>query len=205
MTEQFADSDRKIVSTSNYSARTHKVRIMKIQFDGKQAYQQEAVAAFTDLFEGQPLNQGDYSVTINAVNESAQNNLSLFAVELGAIGNNIALHQDTIYQNLVAIQEKNNLELIEREEFDKNGLNFSVEMETGTGKTYVYLRTIFELSQKYGFKKFVIVVPSVAIREGTIKNLEITAQHFKDLYNYIEFEHFVYGSKKGEFKQTAEK
>ena len=77
---------------------------MKIQFDGKQAYQQEAVAAFTDLFEGQPLNQGDYSVTINAVNESAQNNLSLFAVELGAIGNNIALHQDTIYQNLVAIQ-----------------------------------------------------------------------------------------------------
>ena len=53
---------------------------MKIQFDGKQAYQQEAVAAFTDLFEGQPLNQGDYSVTINAVNESAQNNLSLFAL-----------------------------------------------------------------------------------------------------------------------------
>ncbi len=179
---------------------------MKIQFDGKQAYQQEAVAAFTDLFEGQPLNQGDYSVTINAVNESAQNNLSLFAVELGAIGNNIALHQDTIYQNLVAIQEKNNLELIEREEFDKNGLNFSVEMETGTGKTYVYLRTIFELSQKYGFKKFVIVVPSVAIREGTIKNLEITAQHFKDLYNYIEFEHFVYGSKKASrLRQFASK
>ena len=179
---------------------------MKIQFDGKQAYQQEAVAAFTDLFEGQPLNQGDYSVTINAVNESAQNNLSLFAVELGAIGNNIALHQDTIYKNLVAIQEKNNLELIERPEFDKNGLNFSVEMETGTGKTYVYLRTIFELSQKYGFKKFVIVVPSVAIREGTIKNLEITAQHFKDLYNYIEFEHFVYDSKKASrLRQFASK
>ena len=69
-------------------------------------------------------------------------------------------------------------------------------METGTGKTYVYLRTIFELSQKYGFKKFIIVVPSVAIREGTLKNIEITADHFKALYNNIEFEHFVYDSKK---------
>ncbi|RYG14680.1 MAG: hypothetical protein EOO07_16650 [Chitinophagaceae bacterium] len=69
-------------------------------------------------------------------------------------------------------------------------------METGTGKTYVYLRTIFELSQKYGFKKFIIVVPSVAIREGTLKNIEITADHFRALYNNIAFEHFVYDSKK---------
>ena len=71
-------------------------------------------------------------------------------------------------------------------------------METGTGKTYVYLRTIFELSEKYGFKKFIIVVPSVAIREGTLKNIEITKDHFKALYNNIEFESFVYDSKKSE-------
>lgn len=75
-------------------------------------------------------------------------------------------------------------------------MNFSVEMETGTGKTYVYLRSIFELSRKYGFKKFIIVVPSVAIREGTLKNIEITGDHFRALYNNIEFEHFVYDSKK---------
>src|SRR6185437_5718285 len=74
--------------------------------------------------------------------------------------------------------------------------NFSTEMETGTGKTYVYLRTIFELSQKYGFKKFIIVVPSVAIREGTLKNIDITGDHFKALYNNIEFSHFVYDSKR---------
>jgi type III restriction enzyme len=75
--------------------------------------------------------------------------------------------------------------------------HFSVEMETGTGKTYVYLRTIFELSRRYGFQKFIIVVPSVAIREGVLKNIEITAEHFRALYNNLPFEHFVYDAKKG--------
>ena len=69
-------------------------------------------------------------------------------------------------------------------------------METGTGKTYVYLRTIFELSRRYGFQKFIIVVPSVAIREGVLKNIEITADHFRALYNNLPFEHFVYDAKK---------
>src|SRR3970282_1000168 len=69
-------------------------------------------------------------------------------------------------------------------------------METGTGKTYVYLRTIFKLSQKYGFQKFIIVVPGVAIREGVLKNLEITAEHFRALYNNPAYEYFVYDAKK---------
>jgi restriction endonuclease len=69
-------------------------------------------------------------------------------------------------------------------------------METGTGKTYVYLRTIFELSRRYGLQKFIIVVPSVAIREGVLKNIEITAEHFRALYNNLPFEHFVYDAKK---------
>ena len=175
---------------------------MKIKFDSTQQYQQDAVAAFVDLFEGQPLNQGDYTVTIN----ESQASSDMFAVELGAIGNNIAVHSDDIYNNLVGIQDRNNLDIISREAFDKNGMNFSVEMETGTGKTYVYLRTIFELSQKYGFKKFVIVVPSVAIREGALKNLEITKEHFRSLYNNIECEHFVYDSKKASrLRQFASK
>ncbi|HZK67243.1 MAG TPA: DEAD/DEAH box helicase family protein, partial [Chloroflexota bacterium] len=74
--------------------------------------------------------------------------------------------------------------------------HFSVEMETGTGKTYVYLRTIFELSRRYGFLKFAIVVPSVAIREGVLKNIQITADHFRALYNNLSFEHFVYDGKR---------
>jgi type III restriction enzyme len=69
-------------------------------------------------------------------------------------------------------------------------------METGTGKTYVYLRTVFELSRRYGFKKFIIVVPSVAIREGVLKNIEITGEHFRALYNNVEFEFFVYDAKR---------
>lgn len=175
---------------------------MKIKFDSTQQYQQDAVAAFVDLFEGQPLNQSDYTVTIN---EGAARS-DMFAVELGAIANNIALHPDDIYKNLVTIQDRNNLDIISHEAFDKNGMNFSVEMETGTGKSYVYLRTIFELSQKYGFKKFVIVVPSVAIREGALKNLEITKEHFKSLYNNIECEHFVYNGKRPqELRQFATK
>ena len=167
---------------------------MKLKFDSTQDYQIQAVNSFIDLFDGQPLNQGDYTIEINAKAEIGQQ-LSTIQTELG-IGNHLAIDEDTILKNLHNIQERNDLDPISEQEFKNYGNNFSVEMETGTGKTYVYLRTIFELSQKYGFKKFIIVVPSVAIREGTLKNIEITADHFKALYNNIEFEHFVYDSKK---------
>ena len=72
--------------------------------------------------------------------------------------------------------------------------NFSVEMETGTGKTYVYLRTIFDLNRKYDFKKFIIVVPSVAIREGVLSSIDLMREHFKTLYDNACFDHFVYNS-----------
>jgi type III restriction enzyme len=166
---------------------------MKIKFDSTQQYQQDAVSSFVDLFDGQPLNKGDYTIELD--NLVAVGQTSIFQSELG-IGNNLIVNNQIIYNNLCKIQEKNDLEIIDKSAFEKNGLNFSVEMETGTGKTYVYLRTIFELSQKYGFKKFIIVVPSVAIREGALKNIDITKDHFKALYNNIEFEHFVYDSKK---------
>ena len=166
---------------------------MKLKFDSTQPFQLQAVSSFVELFDGQPMQQGDYSVEISANLQQGQS--SIFQSELG-LGNNLTLSNDTILKNLHTIQEKNDLDATPEKEFEKNGLNFSVEMETGTGKTYVYLRTIFELSQKYGFKKFIIVVPSVAIREGTVKNIEITEEHFKALYNNIEFEYFVYDSKK---------
>jgi len=166
---------------------------MKLKFDSSQEYQLQAVSSFVDLFDGQTLHQGDYSIEINSNGSDSQ--ASLFQSELG-IGNNLVISSETILNNLNTIQERNELDITPTHIFEENGLNFSVEMETGTGKTYVYLRTIFELSQKYGFKKFIIVVPSVAIREGALKNIEITSEHFKALYNNIEFEHFVYDSKK---------
>lgn len=166
---------------------------MKIKFDSDQKYQEDAVASIVGLFEGQPQQGDDYTVAISTAVSTGQS--SIFQAELG-IGNNIRIAEDILYANLCAVQEQNDLDAVSREVFDRHGMNFSVEMETGTGKTYVYLRTIFELSQKYGFKKFIIVVPSVPIREGTLKNLEITADHFKALYNNIPFQHFVYDSKK---------
>ena len=165
---------------------------MKLKFDSTQAFQIAAIDSITNLFHGQPLLSSDFSVEINATSSSGQG--SIFQTELG-IGNNLILDDEAILKNLNKIQEENDLDIISEKAFTQNGLNFSVEMETGTGKTYVYLRTIFELSQKYGFKKFVIVVPSVAIREGTLKNIAITKAHFKALYN-IEVSSFVYDSKK---------
>lgn len=161
---------------------------MKFKFDSSQQYQIDAVASIVDLFEGQPLNKEDFTVQMATATP-------LFQSELG-VGNNIIVDESVFYKNLLSIQERNDLDTITELSFRENGMNFSVEMETGTGKTYVYLRTIFELNQKYGFKKFIIVVPSVAIREGTLKNLEITKEHFKAIYNNVELEYFVYDSKK---------
>lgn len=172
---------------------------MKLQFDPKQEFQLAAVNAVVDLFDGQPLNKGDFQIAF----ESKGNGLfgSLTQTELG-LGNALVIDRETILKNLQAVQDRNDLtpdkELLPVNYSDNAPapLNFSVEMETGTGKTYVYLRTIFELNKKYGFKKFIIVVPSIAIREGVLKNLEITGEHFKALYNNVEYEHFVYDAKK---------
>ncbi|MCC7086537.1 MAG: DEAD/DEAH box helicase family protein [Pirellulales bacterium] len=179
---------------------------MKLQFDANQQYQLDAVAAVTDLFEGQPQGAPEYSVI--QVGDWG----GLFAgqarTELG-VGNNLLLAPETLLANTRALQVRNDIETgdpaapLEAWELFDTAANavrtcphFSVEMETGTGKTYVYLRTIFELSRRYGLQKFIIVVPSVAIREGVLKNIEITAEHFRALYNNLPFEHFVYDARK---------
>jgi len=180
---------------------------MKIQFDANQQFQLDAVAAVTDLFDGQPQGAPEFAV-INLGHMEG-----LFAgqdrTELG-VGNRLFLAEEKLTANTRAIQTRNDIEdgaqqaapLQAWELFDaaanqgRHCPHFSVEMETGTGKTYVYLRTIFELSRRYGFRKFIIVVPSVAIREGVLKNIEITAEHFRALYNNLPFEHFVYDAKK---------
>jgi len=166
---------------------------MKILFDSTQQYQIDAVNGIVEIFDGQPLNKGDFSISFETPNIGIFS--SQVQTELG-VGNNLILNDAALLKNINKIQDKNDLDCTSLSDFKANGYNFSVEMETGTGKTYVYLRTIFEMSQKYGFKKFIIVVPSVAIREGTNKNIEITEEHFKALFNNIEFEYFLYDSKK---------
>ncbi len=163
---------------------------MKLQFDSSQEYQLEAVKAITDLFDGQPIENSDFTITTQYHYMGSQQQ-----TELG-FGNHLILDQTTLLANLHKIQDRNEIDRTSPDQFTQNELNFTVEMETGTGKTYCFLRTIFELSAKYGFKKYIIVVPSVAIREGANKNIAITKDHFKALYNNIPFDHFVYDSKK---------
>ena len=174
---------------------------MKIQFDAEQQYQLDAVAAVVDLFDGQPLQQPEYSVVYQ------QGDSGLFAgqvqTEIG-VGNRLILSDDLLRRNTRVIQERNEIEIASAEGpleawaiGNRLCPHFSVEMETGTGKTYVYLRTVYELATKYGFRKFIIVVPSVAIREGVLKNIEITREHFKALYN-LEPQSFVYDGKRPE-------
>ena len=156
---------------------------MKLHFNPNQDYQLEAIKATVDLFEGQPSSKGEYEFGVSEGSLKFSEN---------GVGNNLILSEDQLLINLNKVQEKNGIEPVS-EALD--GLNYSVEMETGTGKTYVYLRSVYELNKKYGFKKFVIVVPSVAIREGVIKNLEITHEHFQNLYDKIPVNFEVYNSK----------
>ncbi|MDP2505971.1 DEAD/DEAH box helicase family protein [Oceanobacter sp. 3_MG-2023] len=111
------------------------------------------------------------------------------------IGNHLRLLDDDIHANIRKIQLKNGL--APSESFDsKDGIHLTVEMETGTGKTYVYLRTMLEMNRLYGFTKFIVVVPSIAIKEGVQKSLEMTATHFKELYDNVALEYFTYDSSK---------
>ncbi|MCX6214563.1 DEAD/DEAH box helicase family protein [Spirosoma sp.] len=158
---------------------------MKLQFDSNQSYQRIAINSVVNLFQGQPLQQSAFEVLISDFGSGLK-------LTQNGVANNLVLTDEQLRINLKAIQETNQL----KNGKDWQGRNFTVEMETGTGKTYTYLRTIYELNQQYGFKKFVIVVPSVAIREGTLKNLTITRQHFKNLYNNPSLDYSVYDSKK---------
>jgi len=159
---------------------------MKLKFDANLQFQLDAVNAVVDIFDGQPINQSDFEISFTT-------NLGLVEhTELG-VGNRLILNDDLMLKNIHDVQDNND---IENTSLETEGKNFSIEMETGTGKTYVYLRTIFELNKKYGFKKFIIVVPSVAIREGSLKNLDITKDHFNYLFNSVPFDYYVYDSKR---------
>ena len=181
------------------------ISFMKLQFDPSQQYQLDAINAVVDIFAGQLADSDDVT---RHMDQDGQ--LSLEATI--ARGNGLVLDAAQIAENMRTVQQRNDILPDENDLTDEpsalenlpHGMNFSIEMETGTGKTYVYLRTIHELHQHYGWKKFIIVVPSIAIREGVLKNLEITKEHFADLYNKPEMNYYVWDSKKtGQAREFA--
>ena len=151
---------------------------MKLKFNPDLDYQQDAIESTLSVFEG-----------LSTAGEPYR--------KLG-IANVMALNPDKLLDNLHRVQEQNFIEksgsLFETKD-DYPFPNFSVEMETGTGKTYVYLRSIFELHKRLGLRKFIIVVPSVAIREGVLSSLAMMKEHFRSLYNNAPFDHYVYSAK----------
>lgn len=155
---------------------------MKIQFDHKLDFQLEAINSIVDIFEGQPIENGIFTVE-----NYGQQMIKTFD---DGVSNKLSISKEDILENVRNIQLRNGLKQSERLE----DLDFSIEMETGTGKTYVYLRTIMELNKKYGFKKFIIVVPSVAIKEGVYKSLQMTEKDFRMLYKNEPYEYFDYDS-----------
>lgn len=157
---------------------------MKLKFDPQLDYQRQAIEAVVNVFDGQPIERSDFEISLITGD-------SLVLSDIG-IGNQVVLDDRKIFANVQKIQLENNIEKTTA----LQGREFSIEMETGTGKTYVYLRTIFELSKRYGLKKFIIVVPSVAIREGVLKSIDIMKEHFKTIYDNEPFDYFVYDSKK---------
>jgi type III restriction enzyme len=162
---------------------------MKIKFNPNLDFQREAISSIVDIFEGQEVCNSSFTVAPLKTEKGWLDGMQQW--DLG-IGNRLRLLDEDILANVKKIQLRNGLAPSE----SLDGLNFTVEMETGTGKTYVYLRMLFELHQTYGFTKFIIVVPSLAIKEGVYKSLQMTEEHFKGLYNNIQFDYFVYDSQK---------
>jgi type III restriction enzyme len=160
---------------------------MKLQFDPNLEYQEQAIASIVDIFRGQTPMQSNFTVS------AYTGQIGMYDSTNG-IGNRLELDEEDILKNVQEIQLRNGLpqtKVMKAGQYD-----FDVEMETGTGKTYVYLRTIFELHKNYGFSKFIIVVPSIAIKEGVYKSLKITEEHFKGLYDHVIYNYFVYDSSK---------
>jgi type III restriction enzyme len=165
---------------------------MEFRFDANQEYQTAAIEAVADLLEGQPRIELDLSFILNWGSATVMNRLDL--------------DEATLLENLRAVQSKNGISSDEALQYIEERIetvrssqtvrfaNFSVEMETGTGKTYVYLRTALELFKRYGLRKFIIVVPSVAVREGVLKTLKITEKHLRELYSNPSYRYYIYDS-----------
>ena len=161
---------------------------MKIKFDPNQNHQRRAWEAAVGVFEGQELNKTTFAMpsAIGQLDAVEQNQTDM------GFGNHLRLPNEAILENTRKIQLNNGL----KQTKELKNRDFTIEMETGTGKTYVYLRSIFEMNKQYGFTKFIIVVPSIAIKEGVNKSLQMTQTHFREQYDNAPFDYFVYDSSK---------
>jgi type III restriction enzyme len=174
---------------------------LEFKYSADQQYQLDAIDAVCDLFRGQEFLDTRFTADYGALVRPEQEGLPGMGVpvqtQLLTVGhaNGLRLSPRQLLENLHAVQEANSLPLT-RDVTEGRLRDFTIEMETGTGKTYVYTRTIYELNRRYGLTKFVIVVPSVAIREGVKKSFESTRAHFEQLYDHTPLECFVYDSGK---------
>lgn len=159
---------------------------MKLKFI-EQQYQTDAVNAICDIFDGCEIKDSLFTIDTSAhagfLKGEGYSYFIGHANKLG-IGDNEILDNTRTIQIRNDIQKSNSL----------NGKNFTIEMETGTGKTYVYTKTILELNKRYGFTKFIIVVPSIAIKEGVYSSLNSTKEHFMDKYDNVIYNYFIYDS-----------
>lgn len=178
---------------------------MKIKFK-EQRFQLDAVQAVVDCFAGQKLKTNRFTLQrsadlIKKAKQEAQKAVqSSFSEELfediGYRNSTIRITPEQILNNIQEVQKKN--DIILNRELDivprsKLGLNLTIDMETGTGKTYTYIRTMYELNKHYGWSKFIIVVPSIAIREGIHKSFDMTEEHFQEIYGH-KINRFIYDS-----------
>ncbi len=177
---------------------------MKLQFK-EQAFQIQAVKAVVDCFEGQPLKTNRFTLErsqeiIRKAKLAAEGNQGLFESdvleEIGYRNSPLVIADPQVLKNIQSVQRKNDLnesQKIERPTGGKHGYNLTIEMETGTGKTYTYIRTMYELHKHYGWSKFIVIVPSIAIREGVFKSFEVTQEHFQEIYGH-KISPFIYNS-----------
>ena len=150
-------------------------------FDPSQKHQVRAIESTVALFEGQTKVTGtSYSIAPDTA--TSEENALFAARAAGVVHNRLDLDREALLNNLIKVQESNYLEHSTELKVENGVPHYDIEMETGTGKTYVYLRTILELAKNYGFTKFVIVVPSVAIREGVKTSINAMRAHFKSMY-----------------------
>lgn len=175
---------------------------MKLQYKHQQ-FQLDAVDAVRSVFVGQP-KQNDVSYLMDIGNDQR---VALDVLNTGFKNAPIALSDTDILNNIKSVQKENGLltdnrlvkmaiggkDKVTKVDNSRESLTLTVEMETGTGKTYTYIKTMFELYKQYGWSKFIIVVPSIAIREGVAKTFESTAEHFKTEYG-VAIRPFVYNS-----------
>lgn len=163
---------------------------MKIQFDTLD-YQTDAVNSAMRVFEGQAIKESNFTIT----NDDPQG--TLFANDGIGVGNRVIINEEQMLKNVNKTQILNDI-VPSDNLFGNNKAfpQFNIEMETGTGKTFIYLKTILELNKQYGFLKFVIVVPSIAIKEGVLKTFKITKDYFKNQYNGVIYDLFMFDSSK---------